>query len=879
MKRLLLVLTMFLIATTVSAFSVGKLTGVVKDKKTGEPIIGANVMIEGTFLGGAADLDGKYTIYNIPVGEYTLIASAVGYQKTRVAKVVIKNNLTTTQPISMTTEDIMLGEEIVVEAEAPLIQKDLTSSAVTVTASELKTMPVENIGQVINLQAGVVDGHFRGGRSNEVQYLIDGIPVTDSYNYGRGIQVENNSIRQLEVISGTFNAEYGNANSAIINITSNDGSVSDFSSSFQAYMGSYYSTDKYFYNIDKIGQPNSMDLQASFSGPVKLLDNVSFFSSVRYYNDSGFYFGKRKWRTSDNYIDSTGRPIIFPTGDNKIIAMQPDEFYTINGKLTWQVPGIKLSLNTFFDDHINQYYNHQRKYSPDGRMTHFAQNLASTLQLTLIPTTQLTHTFSLSFQNYNYNGYAFEDPFDPRYRPPGTGSPITNVDLFWMGGGTENDRYTRFSNKILAKYDLTYQVNDIHKIKAGVEGKYHNLFNEYKLYAATEEQGVIIMAYNAMHTENFQRWQKIPYEYAAYIQDKIEYDIMIINLGLRFDYFQPNTRVPFDLYNPNRLPNFPGTEAPVEADAQYQISPRFGVSFPITDEGVIYFSYGHFFQIPGFEYIYSRADLPITLQSSLSTTYGNGNLRAQKTVSYELGLQQVLPYQIGLKSSVYYRDIRDLVGSTVIKTYTDQYYALYTNKDYGNAVGMIMSLDRRMGDMLSIQLDYTLQTVKGSESDPQAALYYQNSGLEPEKLVRPLNWDQQHTLNLALTVSDYQSWSVSTIITWGSGQRFTPDASLFKGIRFLNDGVKPTTWGIDVKADKSFMVGDYRINGFLLIYNLLDIRNEYGVAATTGRAIRDVDFEEDTRPFYPAAMADDYFNDPTRYSGPRTVKLGIGFSF
>lgn len=146
--------------------------------------------------------------------------------------------MTTKVDVSLVSESIKI-DEIVVQAEAPLITKDLTSTSAIVTSDDIKMMPVENIGQIINLQAGVVDGHFRGGRSNEVAYLVDGVPVNDVYNGANALQVENNSVRELEVISGTFNAEYGKALSGVVNIVTKDGS-SFYEGFASAYLGSYF---------------------------------------------------------------------------------------------------------------------------------------------------------------------------------------------------------------------------------------------------------------------------------------------------------------------------------------------------------------------------------------------------------------------------------------------------------------------------------------------------------------------------------------------------------------------------------------------------------------------------------------------------------------
>ncbi len=111
----------------------------------------------------------------------------MGYNKVFVEKVSVKIDLTTDVSVEMVSEAVTLGE-VVVQAERPMIVKDLTSSSAIVNSEEIKMMPVENLNQVINLQAGVVGGHFRGGRINEVAYLVDGIPINDVYDGGNSLR-------------------------------------------------------------------------------------------------------------------------------------------------------------------------------------------------------------------------------------------------------------------------------------------------------------------------------------------------------------------------------------------------------------------------------------------------------------------------------------------------------------------------------------------------------------------------------------------------------------------------------------------------------------------------------------------------------------------
>jgi len=286
-------------------------------------------------------------------------------------------------------------------------------------------MPVENMHQVVNIQAGVVDGHFRGGRGGEVSYLVDGVAVNDAYDGGVSIQVENNSIRQLEVISGTFNAEYGNAMSGIVNIITKDAGQ-NYSSSATAYVGKYYSSTNIYQNLDAASSARSADVQFSFDGPTKLIRNLGFFVSGRYVTDEGLYYGKRVYNMTDS------NPFL-PTGDGKYVAMNPSTRKALNGKLTYQGESWKASWNTIFDDNENKYYDHAFQWAPDGLMTHYRNNLLNSFQFSLIPNQSSFFSLKLAYNMSDYKGYLYEDEYDSRYLDPKRGIPNSNY-TFRQGG-------------------------------------------------------------------------------------------------------------------------------------------------------------------------------------------------------------------------------------------------------------------------------------------------------------------------------------------------------------------------------------------------------------------------------------------------------------
>ncbi|HVO74679.1 MAG TPA: TonB-dependent receptor, partial [Ignavibacteriaceae bacterium] len=704
----------------VIAGTTGKIKGKITDKETNEPILGANIIVEGTYHGAAADPEGDYYINNVPPGKYTLIASSVGYNKVRVENVIVRIDLTTEINIELSSEAIQMGE-VVVQAEQPLVTKDLTSSSAIVTSEEIKAMPVDNLQQVISLQAGVYkdaggDLHFRGGRADEVAYLVDGIPVNDVFNGRNSVNVENNSIRQVEVISGTFNAEYGEALSGVVNMVTKEG-ASKFEGTAEAYLGNFFTAHKdIFWNLERVNAQGPKDFQFSFGGPVKAVNGLNFFLSGRYFKSDGFIYGRRVYNIGDRtpFIPDQSNPnvyINFSSGDSAFVPMNPEERKSYTGKLTYNLETWKFSYSFLWDDAWNKYYNHAFRLAPDGIKNHYRTNSVSNLQISFFPSQDVYATLKLSSNLNKYWGYLYKNELDPRYVDPNNSTPIS--DYTFRHGGNETDRYNRYTWSYIAQLSLEAQVSKEHKLKAGAEGKYYDLYQHWKdlrnfSEGQTDQFGNPIWdpGYSIPGTKYHEEYLRHPYEFAAYIQDKMEYDIMIINAGVRFDYFNSNTYLPVDIRNPLNNPLFPGANQTRKAKYETQISPRLGASFPISADGVIHFSYGHFFQIPNFENLYTNNKYNVDQTSDLGSRIGNPELKAQKTVKYELGLQQVLFPNIAADISVYYSDIRNLLGMEIIQTYEGYPFARFVNRDYGNVKGMVLTLEKRFANYFSAKADY-----------------------------------------------------------------------------------------------------------------------------------------------------------------------------
>lgn len=324
----ILLLSLVLGTSCLFGGTTGKLAGEVKDASTGEPLSGVNVILKGTDLGAATDRDGTFFVLQIPPGIYEISASMIGYNKVIVKEVRIRIDLTTTIDISLTPGVVGLNEVTVI-SERPMVQPDITYSQANVGSDEISTLPVEELEEIISLQAGVVVGsdgamHVRGGRGGEIVYLIDGISVTDPFTSGMAVEIENNAIQELQFISGTFNAEYGQAMSGVVNIVTKEGSYDRYQGDLQMNLGDFWSADtNLFINIGNVDPTSLRDWQGSISGPIPLTGgSSSFFASGRHYFDEGHLYGRRRY-WPDSFVQdpvTTGWEFV-KAGDGSLVPM------------------------------------------------------------------------------------------------------------------------------------------------------------------------------------------------------------------------------------------------------------------------------------------------------------------------------------------------------------------------------------------------------------------------------------------------------------------------------------------------------------------------------------------------------------------------------
>jgi outer membrane receptor protein involved in Fe transport len=912
MKEMRKTIGLFLTLAIVILFSVqfiyaqttGKIAGKVTDRDTGDPLPGTNVVIEGTTMGAATGLEGEFFIINVPPGLYTLKMSMIGYEAVRYENVRISVNRTTEVEVQM-KPTVLEGEEVVIQAEKIAIKKDQTSSFRNVSSDQIDILPVESMNAVVTMQAGVVNGHFRGGRYNEVAYLIDGIDITESFgSSGRAVEIEPESIRDLEVITGTFNAEYGKAMSGIVNAVTKDGGRK-FHGSISAALANYFTPNKdIFIGLKNSELDRNQDYKFQLDGPV-WSDKITFFANIRYQDNKNHLNGVRRFNVDDFSYFSADDPNMWYSehnGDSAYVPMSRAKTLSVMGKLTFKLSNtLRTSLMyTLNDDEWHNYGDYfGYKYNPDGQPASYRETKMYSLQVNHMLSSKLFYELKLSYMD-NYNGlYLYKNPTDSRYIHD---AYLNNAGPGFYTGGQYKQHGEHIFKDLSGKFDLTWQATKRHALKTGFLYVHHDLDREWydirNKYEGTEEEAEYIFDFEKMkiyfpnyepviypnfsvYTDSF---RVKPYEFSSYLQDKMEFNEMVINLGVRYDYFNPNAVYPSQLRNPANQLDLPDSMMSTypKAKAQIQISPRFGLSYQLGKTALLHFSYGHFFQMPPMYAMYQNRSFQVSPRDYATQT-GNPQIKAQKTVQYEIGLWQELMDGMGLEVALFYRDIYDLLSARVITTFNQIEYGLYSNIDYGNAKGLEVKYDFVRGSF-SAYLNYTLQYTRGNADNPTYTFNRAGESKDPVNRLIAMSWDQRHTLNLTLGYNK-KNYGVTLTGYYNSGAPYTwspiEESTLSRVNLYPNNSWRPTRYTVDLNSFYDIAVrGDMKLRVTLTVYNLLDRLNEEWVNATTGRAytaiIRPTDIAGHRSDFNEFI---DTIQNPSAYSSPRLVKLEMGLVF
>jgi hypothetical protein len=764
------------------AGNTGKISGKVTDKATGEPLISANVTIKGLKIGAATDVNGDYFILNVPPGTYTLSVSMLGYETINSSNVSIIIDRTTTKNYALNTT-LIEGEAVNIVAERPVIEKDLTASEQVVTSKVLDNSGVRTIKDVLETQAGIFSdnsslawqrgttkGYVRGSSMVQAVYMIDNLSVNSGLVSDNYSGFNTSTIEQISVLTGGYNAEYGEGRSAVVNIVSKE-SPEGFHGIVLGRMrpaGIYhfgrnmYSKENNDYVSTGIGYwtKESQDVNSRFyqKNPDSLLqawrkqstpnDVLANYANRPEYEFEGTVYGglteQLSFLFSGRFKQGVG---IFP----QAIPYNPEFNFQGYTKFKFSQE-LKIRIGGFIGGSESADYTSSNQNTSEmgqeagwlAPMRIDEQYARAKYNLFGAPFRQwpekqdwsqlyakIEHTINTK-SSYELTVSYLNNRMDRSDRDNRIADSLWLPDLVSM-----HPRYTlqayyhtwtkNFSQSYQIKGDYLNQVNSEHMLKTGFAFKAHDFY--YENYAAESKSNRV----NEMNV-----FSGNPYEGNLYVQDNIEFPGLIVNVGVRGDFFNQNRNASKDMYDPlafqigtpghvaGEPDGIPGSPERERTKLKIAIAPRLGISHPMSENSVLHFVYGHFYQRPswtkmfGFPFVnYTTswdsvlnpyAKQP-TYMDEWQGYYGNPDLGYERTIQYELGVDYNIADMIKLDLTGYYKDASheaDVVTGVYSATHSSTKALMVSNSGYSDVRGIETKIDSRFDGMFNFGLSHEI---------------------------------------------------------------------------------------------------------------------------------------------------------------------------
>jgi hypothetical protein len=944
----------------------GKIVGIVRDASTKDVIPGANVLVVGTTLGGAADAQGRYYILNVPPGTYSLQASAVGYGKLKIEEVEVNLEQTKEIDITLRSQDVQIGE-MVITAERRVVDKNRTSTKTTVTSEEIQNLPSVTVIDLLNSTPGAFNGFIRGGRITETKTLVEGVDISNQFyenveeQSNQGIlqstghltrhsngelntstDMNFEAVEQFSLNTGASGADIQSATAGTINYSLKEGN-GPLSGSIQARLSQFnglHHSGPDVYNLDAVyfADENTVngrlasnrhirDSISSHGGtlPAALGGNITTDSirSGKYTYYPGKYINGNHplldfngsiggaisdaWRffLTGKYLDSHG---YFPNDRNREADITLKTSYNLTNSIKLNAFGIVNDKGKLFG-WKNSTYNDDSRYFLEGVPQNQGLDYTGSLKLThvLSPATfyevqvsQVYHNLIYGFTDGNGDGYCSLNEGGDFLTMSDTASinkyisqAGTNLGKFFrigdeagpsqIGaalniGGRQADitrpMFIYENTKSIARTvraDLTSQVDYHHQIKTGFLFKFNEVsqINRNTMLGADGQD-----ARSRLVVDN---WTFFPTEMSVYASDRMEFGGLVINLGIRGDRWDP--KAPdfanyFSMFTPDtimidgqlRRANV-DLRTKNNVDPKYFVSPRIGVSHPISETAALFYSYSRQAIPPPYSRMYS----------SFYTVFGTSlpnftalNEPLTKSSNYELGAQwEFLPGVLGLNFTAYMRDVENYsTQSVAIFPPVGGQTGMYFNAQYADARGVEVTLQAARKKYFDIgtvsgRLSYAYTYIKasswtGSDATKTNVTTFQAGDSTKYNNTLPFNdfvyynkvqndiaggastltggYDRTHRLTYLLAIELPEDIILSSLGTFQSGFfypiTFTQDPRV-AGRVYAN---APWNKMVDVKLEKGFRFEGIRFAIFAEVKNFFNWTNIIGYDNTTSGA-------------------------------------------
>jgi hypothetical protein len=805
--RLYKILLLILFASSFAFSQSGRISGKVIDHQTGEPLIGANLIVVGTSLGAASDVNGEYLITNLAAGQYSVKASYIGYNDVTVSNVLVTSGLTTRLNFELQPAGITTGEVVIV-SQRPLIEKTSTNAIRRFGPEDMENLGLRSLNAIVQIQPGIVtqDGktYVRGSRPDETGYTVEGADVKNvlSRTGGSLVTVTPDALQEVLIQAGGYTAEYGNANAGIISSEFRTG-TSQYKFTLRAETDNFgnYPGDE-FLGTYSYGHS---DYVFTASGPV-FTDKLKVFISAEnaFNRDTPKFFDSNPVAFSDGALLDTTK--VYDTGfnggsksdyqylvwDAANILGNSRNRYTMNGTVlfdnnpllirlagafTWQrntaTNGIfnlfntdrlnkgdfsslllnlkgtyLLGANSFVEGNVGYYDGRSKTYDPIFKDNYllYSDSLAAS---------QFGWTqpgYSSSSVAYDFYGFPFNRPGTNLSAFSKTHNDYITASLSFTGQvgkhalklGGSFQRYT------IRTYRLGGSDNFLSQVRTNPDLARNSLSELLldNLYTSMTNYGYDVFGNETDESGVFA--PKHPLLASGYLQDRFEINDLVINAGLRYDHIDMDSWKWEDPYFPTfDLSNH--TPTSVEKGNVYDyISPRLGFAFPVTDRTVFHLQFGKFVQAPALDQVYI-APTQITRQFLGANLFGNAasatNPEPIRTTQYEIGFSQQISDFASIDITAFYKDIKGQLQYAVVNTAPGAIrnkYNVMTNQDFATNKGLEFAFMMRRIERVSAAINYTYSSAEGTNSASGSAIgSIETNGNTPTVLI-PLDYNQTH---------------------------------------------------------------------------------------------------------------------------------------
>jgi outer membrane receptor protein involved in Fe transport len=697
----------------------GILEGYVREKETGRPLYGVNVIILGTQRGSSTDEKGFFQINNVPAGAYTVQFRMMGYRTVNYENVVIRPNLRTRLKNVEMEEIVLPMEALVVKAQRPLIQKDITGSTMRVSGARINQLPVSSFTEILPMQAGVTDeGNVRGGKTWEVLYLMDGLSVQDMVMGGVGLHIPVSAISQMEISTGGFDAEYGNALSGVVNVITKRG-TNEFAHTFLAELD----------DLPWSKQKNRMyRVEALTSGPMKKDHLFYLFSGDLHLTDT------RWWQDFKYYFSS-------PVSSE----------YSGFGKIDYHInPNMRLSVQGLFSGNKWRDYEFSWRFNLNGLPSRSRDVITGAVSWDHVLSKRTFYSLNLSYFNMRsrIGEGAKQDIILTPYEYDFFLQYIVDGNRCWWAD-------TRQGIGIL-QGTVTSQVTDAHLLKSGFELHFYDIHGDIVKYEPQMTYfGKPILDEPLLNFST--QYHYYPRSGSFYIQDKWEFagEGGVLSAGLRYDFLDPGAERPRVEWVPIGEDEYVGeVKEMVEAAFKGVLNLRAGFSAPLSEKSFIFANIGTYTQFPMFHYLYSGLD-NVALRSGMSVLKGNPDLKPETNLVWEASFKYTIPWDGVLSFTLFSKQTKNQIDTkTFIPSNSriagDYGFAEYVNNARAEARGFEFSISKERGESFTGILSYTYMKTEGMSSTPQLGIQYFQWGFPLSSKLYYLSWDQRHTIKANL---------------------------------------------------------------------------------------------------------------------------------